>query len=81
MTPEQPSPAIAADQCIEVEVNGETQRLGAGTVIDDLLDILGLKGKKLAVARNRNVVPRSAYATERLQASDRIEILEAVGGG
>lgn len=81
MTPKQPSPEPCSDQRIEIEVNGQTTHLRANAVIDDLLDTLGLKGKKLAVARNRSVVPRSAYGTERLAASDRIEILEAVGGG
>jgi sulfur carrier protein len=42
---------------------------------------LGLERRRVAVAVNRDVVPRPAFAARRLAAGDRIEILEAVGGG
>jgi sulfur carrier protein len=46
-----------------------------------LIDTLGLATRRVAIAVNRDVVPRSAFATHRLAANDRVEILEAVGGG
>jgi sulfur carrier protein len=46
-----------------------------------LIDTLGLQTRRVAIAVNRNVVPRSAFATHQLAADDRVEILEAVGGG
>jgi sulfur carrier protein len=43
--------------------------------------VLGLAGRKIAVAVNRDVVPRTKHAARVLAAGDRVEILEAVGGG
>jgi thiamine biosynthesis protein ThiS len=65
----------------ELLVNGESRSVPPGCTLGHLLDSLGLAEKRIAVAVNRDVVPRSEFATHRLGAGDRIEILEAVGGG
>jgi sulfur carrier protein len=62
-------------------VNGEAREVPAGTSVQALLGLLGLEGRRVAVAVNRQVVPRSAYDGQRLAAGDRVEVLEAVGGG
>jgi sulfur carrier protein len=62
-------------------VNGETRTLPAGTSVAELIQLLGLEGRKLAVAIDRQVVPRSQYAAHPLSDGNRVEILEAVGGG
>jgi sulfur carrier protein len=49
--------------------------------VAELIEALGLSGRKLAVAVNREVVPRAHYRKRRLADGDRVEILEAVGGG
>jgi sulfur carrier protein len=49
--------------------------------VDGLVELLGLAGRRVAVAINRDVVPRSAFGSRRLASGDRVEILEAVGGG
>jgi sulfur carrier protein len=64
-----------------VVVNGESTSLPPGSTVAELLVRLDLGGRKVAVAINRNVVPRSRYAATTVGAGDRIEILEAVGGG
>ena len=46
-----------------------------------LLDELALAGKRLAVERNGEIVPRSRFGEARLADGDRIEIVVAVGGG
>jgi sulfur carrier protein len=46
-----------------------------------LVELLGLTGRRIAVAVNRDVVPRSAFGSRQLATGDRVEILEAVGGG
>ncbi len=46
-----------------------------------MIDALGLETRRIAMAITRDVVPRSAFATHQLAADDRVEILEAVGGG
>ncbi|HEY6821927.1 MAG TPA: sulfur carrier protein ThiS [Burkholderiales bacterium] len=46
-----------------------------------LIDELALKGKKIAVERNGEIVPKSAHASTLLADGDRLEIVAAVGGG
>jgi sulfur carrier protein len=67
---------------IELWVNGERRRVAAADV-HGLVALLGLDpaGRGLAVARNGEVVPRSAWPTTRLVPDDRIEIVGAVQGG
>lgn len=66
---------------LSLEINGEMQSVPAPCNVASLLDHLGLGGKRVAVAVNRDVVIRSRYAGVVLADGDRIEILEAVGGG
>jgi len=66
---------------LSIRVNGEARRLQAGSSVADLVVSLGLGGRKLAVAVNHDVVPRAQHALHRLLEGDRVEILEAVGGG
>jgi sulfur carrier protein len=49
--------------------------------VAELLRVLELDARRIAVAVNREVVPRSAFARHALASGDRVEILEAVGGG
>ncbi len=64
-----------------VLVNGESRPLPPGATVSALLEDLGLVGRRVAVAVERRVVPRSEYARAALRDGDRVEILEAVGGG
>jgi sulfur carrier protein len=64
-----------------VFVNGERQAVRAPCSITDLLGVLDMRGRRVAVALNRDVVVRSRHAEVELSEGDRIEILEAVGGG
>ena len=66
---------------LSIRVNGEPRTLTPGTSVAELIGLLGLRGRKLAVAVDREVVPRSQYEARRLADGDRVEILEAVGGG
>ena len=66
---------------LEVLVNGESQHVPGGCTVDGLLERLGLERRRIAVAVNRQVVPRSSFGAHPLAAGDRVEILEAVGGG
>ncbi len=63
-------------------VNGERRPLGsATTTIGGLVAELGLAGRKVAVERNGEIVPRSAHGRTPVADGDRIEIVAAVGGG
>lgn len=74
-------PAATAPAPIAIQVNGEAQPIAAGTSVAELVASLGLGDRRVAVAVNREVVRRGDYASARLAAGDRVEILEAVGGG
>ncbi len=71
----------AATAKARILVNGEPQEIPRGCTIAQLIALLDLTDQRIAVARNRDVVPRSTYADVALSDGDRIEILEAVGGG
>ncbi len=66
---------------MEIRVNGEAMHVPAGCTVAGLVERLGLAGRKIAVAVDRDVVPRSAFARRALATGERVEILEAVGGG
>ena len=66
---------------VSLFVNGEARAVPAGCTVAGLLHGLGLDARRLAVAVNRDVVPRTRFAAHPLSAGDRVEILEAVGGG
>ena len=66
---------------IEVNVNGEARRIADGTTVAGLLDAMQLAGKRLAVERNGDILPKSQHGTTPLHAGDKLEIVVAVGGG
>jgi len=66
---------------LSLTVNGEPQVAPRLCTVRELLGLLGLDGRRIAVAVNREVVPRSSFESQRIADGDRIEILEAVGGG
>jgi sulfur carrier protein len=66
---------------IQLSVNGKTQRFEPGANVARLLDTLELSGKRVAVEKNGEIVPRSRYADTRLADGDALEIVVAVGGG
>jgi sulfur carrier protein len=70
-----------ASAAIRVRVNGGERAVPPDTCIRGLVALLGLESRRVAVAVNRHVVPRSSFASHRLCDGDRVEILEAVGGG
>jgi sulfur carrier protein len=76
---------MMADQNVSMHMNillkGEPKIVPADSTAAHLIEILELSGKRLAVEINEEIVPRSQYATYRLQAGDRIEIVHAIGGG
>ncbi|TMH19715.1 MAG: sulfur carrier protein ThiS [Betaproteobacteria bacterium] len=66
---------------IQLSVNGQVRRLEPGANIAQLLEALELAGKRVAVEKNGEIVPRSQYADTRLAEGDALEIVVAVGGG
>lgn len=62
-------------------VNGETRPFEPGATVASLLAEIGLDLRKVAVERNREIVPRSTYAGTRLAPGDQLEIVHFIGGG
>lgn len=62
-------------------LNGEPASAPDGVTVAAFLESLGLPQKGVAVERNREIVPKSAYAATMLAEGDRIEIVQFVGGG
>lgn len=66
---------------ISVTVNGEPREFPAGLTLTGLLEALILDPRKVAVERNLEIAPRSAYDQITIQPGDRLEIVQFVGGG
>ncbi|WP_374468416.1 sulfur carrier protein ThiS [Phenylobacterium sp.] len=62
-------------------LNGEARAFQGVGDVAGLVAALGLDARKVAVERNLEIVPRSAYAATELSDGDRIEIVHFIGGG
>lgn len=66
---------------MQIQLNGEPFEATEGQTLIELVDQLGLAGKRIAVEVNMEIVPRSEHAQTRLQRGDRVEVVAAIGGG
>jgi len=66
---------------MQILLNGESLELPDGTTVADLLVRLELTGRRVAVERNLDIVPRSQHATTALADGDQLEVVHAIGGG
>jgi thiamine biosynthesis protein ThiS len=66
---------------ITVSINGATRQLPDRTGVAALIEELGLTGKRIALERNGNIVPRSSFSSQQLADGDKLEVVVAVGGG
>ena len=66
---------------IVVKVNGRERRFEPDTAISTLLAELAVSTPRVAVERNREIVPKASYETTRIEEGDEIEVVEFVGGG
>lgn len=64
-----------------IALNGEPHEIAPGTTVAELVAGLGLNPQQIAVERNREIVPRSAYPTTPLAEDDTLEVVTFVGGG
>jgi thiamine biosynthesis protein ThiS len=65
---------------VKIRLNGEEREVTAGNLLA-LIDEIGLDGRKLAIERNYEIVPRSTYLETQLNDGDQLEIVTFVGGG
>jgi sulfur carrier protein len=67
---------------ITLNINGTQRNFEVeGLTVSRLVQQLGLEGKRLAIERNGEIVPRSMFAATQLASGDKLEIVGAVGGG
>jgi len=66
---------------MQIQLNGEARTLEGVNTVAGLIASLGLDGRKVAVERNLEIVPKSTYADAPLADGDRIEIVTFIGGG
>ena len=66
---------------ITVTINGEPRHFDRPLPVEQLVTRLGLTGKRIAVERNGEIVPRSQFGAHSIADGDKLEIVVAVGGG
>ena len=66
---------------MKIVVNGRDMDVADGLSVEALLVELGVKREYTAVAVNRDITPRSAYAATVLRPDDKVEIVRPMGGG
>lgn len=66
---------------MDIVLNGEPRQVASGQTLLALVRTLELEGQALALAVNRDVVPRQRWNEVTLQPQDRVDIVRAIGGG
>jgi len=66
---------------ITLTINGAPRQLPVNTTVAALIEEMGLAGKRIALERNGDIVPRSTFTMQTLVDGDKLEIVVAVGGG
>ena len=66
---------------LSLTINGEIRAFDAPLTVAGLIQALGLDSRKVAVERNLEIVPRSAYPATEVTDGDRFEIVRFIGGG
>ncbi len=66
---------------ITLKINGDYRSFDSRIKVTDIISHLSLTGRKIAIERNGELVPRSQYELCEVLDGDRLEIVVAVGGG
>lgn len=66
---------------MKISVNGDTREYAEGSAVADIVADLDLTGKRIAIELNKEILPFNQYSTQKLQANDQLEIVQAIGGG
>ena len=66
---------------MHILLNGEPREVAEDITLADLLATLELQNRRFAVEINEELIPRSEHAGHALRADDRVEVVQAIGGG
>ena len=66
---------------MNILLNGDNKQFDDNLTATQLVDKLGLQGKRIAMEVNQEIVPRSQYDSFQFSENDQVEIINAVGGG
>jgi len=72
---------LIPEDFMNITLNGKPHALDQDSSVADLVRSLGYEGKRIAVERNGDIVPKSQHAHTSLANDDVVEIVVAVGGG
>jgi len=72
---------MSTDTLLNITVNGDPRRVGAGATIGGMLREIGIDPKRVAVERNLSIVPKSMLEDVAVEDGDQFEIVHFVGGG
>ncbi|HSH83542.1 MAG TPA: sulfur carrier protein ThiS [Guyparkeria sp.] len=66
---------------MRIELNGEQRDVPARTTIERLVTLAGTSGRRYAIEVNGEICPRAEHASAMVQDGDRVEVVQAIGGG
>lgn len=66
---------------MDILLNGQPRQIAEASTLLDLLSAEGLQQRRLAIEVNLQIIPRYQHAEHRLKPGDRVEIVQAMGGG
>ncbi len=72
---------IHTEEMIRLTINGQPHHFETLTNVTQLIEHLELQGKRIAIERNGEIVPRSQFSEQFLADGDQLEVVVAVGGG
>jgi len=68
-------------QTIKISLNGEPFEIGSKSALTDLVKVLELSQERYAIEVNLDIIPRSLHSQHLLEHGDKVEIVQAIGGG
>jgi len=66
---------------MHITINAQAHNIAENSSVAELIEILALQNKRLAIEVNQELVPRSLFSSHQLHQDDQVEIVHAIGGG
>ena len=66
---------------MQIQVNGEMAHIAEASTISELLVLLDIVDRRVAVELNQDIVPKSQHSSTVLKQGDVVEVVHAIGGG